>query len=189
MPISFTEGDGSGELYNRDANALVIAMLLDQQVPITWAFAGPARLHERLGHLDPVQIAAMDAESLVELACTKPAIHRYPAVMARRLHELCVTIANTYEGDVSAVWSHPASAAVVNKRLLDLPGYGEEKAKIFIAILGKRFDIKLKGWKRVCAPFGDGQPRSVADVGSKADLIRVKEWKAAQRAAGKSKQE
>lgn len=189
MPISFTDSDGSGELYNNDPNALVIAMLLDQQIPITWAFAGPARLHERLGHLDPIQIAAMDPTLLVELACTKPAIHRYPAVMARRLHELCVAIADTYNGDVSAVWAPTTSAAVAKKRLLDLPGYGEEKAKILIAILGKRFDTKLKGWTRVCAPFGDGQPRSVADIGSKTDLNRVKEWKTAQRAAGKSKQE
>ncbi len=189
MPISFTDEDSSGELYNIDFNALVIAMLLDQQIPITWAFAGPGRLHDRLGHLDPAQIAAMDPEALVEVACTKPAVHRYPAVMARRLHELCGAIATNHDGDVSAIWNDGAPAAAVMKRLLELPGYGEEKAKILVAILGKRFGIKPKGWKSICDPFGDSQPRSVADIGSKTDLKRVKEWKAAQRAAGKSKQD
>lgn len=189
MPISFTEDDGSDELYNRDPNALIIAMLLDQQIPITWAFGGPARLHERLGHLDPARLAGIDAETFVEIACTKPAIHRYPAVMAGRIQELCTAITEDYDGDVSQIWSGDPSAKQVKTRLLNLPGFGEEKSKIFIAILAKRFDVKPRGWKRECDPFGDDQPRSVADIGSKSALNRVKEWKATQRAAGKSKQD
>jgi uncharacterized HhH-GPD family protein len=164
-------------------------MLLDQQIPIIWAFGGPARLRERLGHLEPALIAGMDPESFVEVACTKPAIHRYPAVMAARVQELCTAITERYEGDVSQIWMGGANARAVKQSLLDLPGYGEEKAKILIAILAKRFDIKPSGWKRECEPFGDNQPRSVADIGSKTSLNRVKEWKAAQRAAGKSKQD
>lgn len=189
MGISFTEGDGANEPYNNDANALLIAMLLDQQVPITWAFAGPARLADRLGHLDPVRIAAMDPEALVAVACAKPAIHRYPAVMARRIHNLCCALTANYSGDAGNIWNDGAGAQVVKKRLLELPGYGEEKAKILIAVLAKRFNLELAGWKRASLPFGDGQPRSVADIGSIAALKEVKAWKAAQRAAGKSKQD
>ena len=189
MGISFTDSDGAEELYNQDFNALLIAMLLDQQIPITWAFGGPARLADRLGHFDLSAIAALDTEEFVAIACTKPAIHRYPAVMARRIQLLAARIDEQYEGDASSIWSDGASAKTVMQRLQDLPGYGAEKSKIFIAILGKRFAVKPRGWKQASAPFSDSQPRSVADIDSKTALNRVKEWKAAQRAAGKSKQQ
>jgi len=187
--ISFTENDGSEELYNRDFNALLIAMLLDQQIPITWAFGGPARLAERLGHFDLSIIAAMDTEEFVALACTKPAIHRYPAVMARRAQLLAAEVVERYDGESINIWNDGADAATVKQRLEKLPGYGDEKAKILLAVLGKRFGVRPRGWKQACSPFSDNQPRSVADIDSKSALERVKDWKATQRAAGKSKQQ
>ena len=189
MGISFTDQDGSDELYNQDFNALLIAMLLDQQIPITWAFGGPTRLAERLGHFDLSLIASMDPEEFVTVACTKPAIHRYPAVMAGRVQQLADVVGERYDGQAHNIWNDGTTAAVVKARLLELPGYGDEKAKIFLAILAKRFGIKPRGWKQAAAPFSDGQPRSVADIDSKTALKRVKDWKAAQRAAGKSKQQ
>lgn len=189
MGISFTDEIDPPELYNSDANALLVAMLLDQQIPITWAFGGPARLAERLGHFDVVEIAAMDPEAFIAVACRKPAIHRYPAVMGRRVQELCQALVDEYDGDATRIWSDGSSAGVIKNRLLGLPGFGEEKAKILIAVLAKRMGVEPVGWKRASAPFSDNQPRSVADVGSKSDLAAVKNWKAAQRQAGKSKQD
>ncbi len=187
MGIHFTDDLAADELVNTDALAFLIAMLLDQQVPLTWAFNGPQRLVDRLGRpLVAAEIADLDPDRFAAVAAEPPAIHRYHRSMARRIQALCRTIADDHDGDPSTLWDS-GDATDTLRRLVALPGFGEEKAKITIATLVKRFDVELAGWEQVAAPFSDDQPRSVADVGSPADLARVKAWKKAQKDAGLDK--
>jgi len=177
-------------LLEENPLALVIGMLLDQQVPMEWAFRGPATLSSRLGgHLDATRIADMDQEEFVALCAQKPAIHRFPAAMGRRIHELCGMLVDEYAGDAAALWNDVGDADELRRRLRCLPGYGEEKTKILIAILAKRLGVRPDGWEQVAAPFSDGEPRSVADVASEASLGAVRQWKKAMKAAKKSKQD
>lgn len=183
-------GDKAGDqLLESDPLALVIGMLLDQQVPMEWAFRGPSTVRERLGHLDAVRIAEMDNDELVAVCCEPPAIHRFPAVMARRIHALCEHVVEHHAGRVQSIWTDTEDAADLFRRLRLLPGFGDEKTKIFIALLAKRFSIRPNGWETVAAPFSDDVPRSAADVDGPAALAEVKEWKRTQRAAGKTKQD
>jgi uncharacterized HhH-GPD family protein len=170
-----------------DPLALLIGMLLDQQVPMEWAFRGPFTLRDRLGGLDAHAIAAMTPEAVDEVFREKPALHRYPGSMAKRTHALCAFIVEHYDGDAARIWKGVRDPAVLLARLRDLPGFGEEKAKIFLAILGKRLRVAPKGWEAFAAPFGDDQPRSVADIDSAESLQRVRAWKQAQKAKGKGK--
>lgn len=188
--IPITGDTGADLLLEHDPLALLIGMLLDQQVPMEWAFKGPATLRERLGGvLDAGAIAAMDQEDFVGICAQKPAIHRFPAAMGRRIHELCGVVADRYDGDASQVWDGLEDAEELRQRLRQLPGYGEEKTKIFIAILAKRLGITPAGWEAVAAPFSDEQPRSVADVSSEETLQAVRDWKKAMKAAKKTKQD
>jgi uncharacterized HhH-GPD family protein len=172
-----------------DPLALVIGMLLDQQVPMEWAFRGPATLRDRLGRLDCAAIAAMSPEDLEAVFKEKPALHRYPGSMAKRTHALCVHVMDEYDGDTAAIWKGVNDPQVLFERIRALPGYGDEKAKIFLAILGKRLQVAPKGWEEYAAPFSDDKPRSVADIDSPENLQRVRAWKQAQKAAKKSKAE
>jgi len=163
-------------------------MLLDQQVPMEWAFKGPATLKQRLGdRFDATAIAAMDPEDLVAVFCEKPAVHRYPAAMARRAHELCVVLVDRYDGDAAAVWRNVRRGDELYRRLRELPGYGDEKSRIFMAILAKRLGKRPVGWEEAAAPFSDAVPRSVADIDSPESLLKVREFKKAMKAKGKGK--
>ena len=180
------EADG---LLNTDPLALLIGMLLDQQVPMEWAFRGPASLKERLGgRLDARAIAAMTEEQVIAVFVQKPALHRYPANMARRTHELCGVIVDQYDGNPAAVWEGAATGEELFERLHALPGFGEEKARIFVAILGKRMGVTPPGWQKAATPFADREPRSVADIDSPASLEQVRRWKKAMKAAKLDKQ-
>jgi uncharacterized HhH-GPD family protein len=186
----FITGDpAADELLNADGTALLIGMLLDQQVPMEWAFTGPATLRARLGHLDPARIAAMDDESFVTVCCEKPAIHRFPASMGRRVHALCAALTERFGGRGAEVWSDVGTGAELSARLRTLPGFGDEKTKIFIALLGKRFGVRPPGWEAAAGVFADEQPRSVADIDDAASLARVREWKKAAKAAKRDKQD
>ena len=181
-------GDAAADqLLVDDPLALVIGMLLDQQVPMEWAFRGPAALSERLGGLDAARIAAMAPDDLVAVFQQKPALHRYPGSMAKRTHALCQVIAETYDGDAAKIWKRVRDPQQLLERLRALPGFGEEKAKILLAVLGKRFGRAPEGWERFAAPFSDAQPRSAADVDSPDSLARVKRWKREQKAKGRAK--
>ena len=182
-----TGDPAADELLVTDPLALVIGMLLDQQVPMEWAFRGPSTLRNRLGGLDCAAIAAMPPEDLEAVFKEKPALHRYPGSMAKRTHALCVHIVDEYDGDAEKIWKGVKDPVVLFDRLRALPGYGEEKAKIFLAILGKRLGVAPSGWEQYAGPFGDANPRSVADIDSPEALLRVREWKQAQKKAGKSK--
>lgn len=154
-----------------------------------WAFRGPATLLERLGHLDASRIAAMGEEDFVEVCRQKPAIHRFPQSMGRRIHTLCVHLDGVYGGDGSAIWGDGPEAATLYDRIADLPGFGEEKSMIFLALLAKRFGVRPPGWEEYAGPFADEEPRSAADVDGEESLRQVREWKRARKAAGKSKRE
>ena len=187
MPVT---GDPAvDEFLVTDPLALVIGMLLDQQVPMEWAFRGPSTLRDRLGRLDCAAIAAMPPEALEAVFKEKPALHRYPGSMAKRTHALCVHVMEEYGGDAGAIWTGVKDPQVLFDRIRALPGYGDEKAKIFLAILGKRLQVAPKGWEEYAAPFSDDNPRSVADIDSPENLQRVRAWKQAQKAAKKTKAE
>ncbi len=166
-------------LLAREPLALLIGMLLDQQIPIEVAFKGPKKLYDRLGRLDARVIAELDTEEFVTLACTPPAIHRYGAMMARRVHALCQFLVDEYDGDAAAVWQRggPTGAEVL-RRLKGLPGYGEQKAKIFLALLGKQLGVQPYGWRKAAGDYGRvNSHRSVADVTSPETLQQVRALK------------
>lgn len=175
-------------LLNRDPTALMIGMLLDQQVPMEWAFSAPATLLDRLGGLSAETIATMDVEEFVAVCCDRPAIHRFPAAMGRRIHGMCELILGEYGGEASRIWDGVGEANELVRRLRAIPGFGAEKTQIFIALLAKRFGVRPAGWEEAAGPFADHQPRTVADVDSADSLQAVKAWKAEKRKAGKSKQ-
>ncbi len=186
----FITGDPDADaLLNADPTALMIGMLLDQQIPLAWAFAGPRTLRERLGGIDARSIAAMTEDELVEVCCRKPAIHRFPAAMGRRIHALCRRLVDDHDGCAESLWADEPDGATLARRLRALPGFGEEKTKIFVALLAKRFGIRPVGWEVAAGVFSDDRPRSIADCHDEASVAAVREWKAAQKAAGKDKQD
>ncbi len=187
--LYITGDEAADRLLNTDANALLIGMLLDQQVPMEWAFMGPATLTDRLGHLDPAKIAAMDVDEFVAVCCEKPAIHRFPGSMGKRVHQVCGALAEDYNGNARNIWSDAESGREIYRRLKALPGYGDEKSKIFVAILAKTQGVQPSDWRDAAGKFGDDVPRSVADIHDEASLATVREWKKAQKAAKKDKQD
>lgn len=185
----YITGDADADgLLNRDPNALIIGMLLDQQITMELAFAGPAKLQERLGHLDPARIAEMDVDDFVAVCAEKPAVHRFPSSMGKRIHELCAVIADRYDGAAANLWADVADGAELYARLRELPGFGDEKSKIFVALLAKTQGVRPDGWQDAAGVFGDATPRSVADIDGPEALEKVREWKKAQKAAKKDKQ-
>ena len=186
--LYITGNPDSDAFLNANGTALLIGMLLDQQVPMEWAFTGPHTLTERFGHLDPCKFAAMDIERFVTRCCEKPAIHRFPASMARRIHELCGIIAEQYANKGANIWKGVDDASELYARLRKLPGFGDEKARIFIALLAKRFGIAPEGWEKVAKPFGDHRMRTVADIDSLEALLKVRRFKQLEKARDRDKQ-
>ena len=187
--LAITGDETADRLLNTDPLALLIGMLLDQQVPMEWAFKGPATLVDRLGHLEVAAVAEMDPEAFLEACSTKPAIHRFPRSMAGRIQDLCRHIVDYHGGDAAGVWTGAADGPDLANRLQALPGYGAEKTKIFVAILAKRMGHRPDGWEVAAGPFADDEPRSVADIDGPEALATVRAWKKAQKAAGKTKQQ
>jgi uncharacterized HhH-GPD family protein len=186
----YITGDADAdELLNTDPLALLIGMLLDQQVPMEMAFHGPGTLRQRLGHLEASRIADMPEADFVGICCDKPAIHRFPAVMGRRIHALCAVLTADYGGRGDNIWRDVATGEELYHRLRSLPGFGDEKARIFVALLGKRMGVTPSGWREAAGKFGDGTPRSVADSTSPETLAAVRHWKRAQKAANLDKQD
>jgi uncharacterized HhH-GPD family protein len=183
-------GGEADALVNTEPLALLLAMLLDQQIPMEWAFMGPLQLRERLGRpLDAREIAAVDPAVLIGLFRQKPALHRFPQAMGARAFALCTALAEQYDGDAERIWQTAGDAREVYQRLRRLPGFGDEKAKILLAILAKRCGVRPAGWERVAHPFTDDVPRSVADIDGPEALERVRAWKKAQRQRGLGKQD
>jgi len=184
-----TGDPAADQLLVDDPLALLIGMLLDQQVPMEWAFKGPYTLLGRLGGLDAHAIAAMSPDELDEVFRAKPALHRFPSAMAKRTHALCQHLVEHYDGKAAKIWQRTKDPEVVYERIRALPGYGEEKARILLAILGKRLGKAPVGWEHYAGPFGDPTPRSVADIDSREAFDRVRAWKKQQKAKGKAKTE
>ncbi len=187
--LHFTGDDAADQLLSTDPLALLIGMLLDQQVPMETAFAGPHKLHERLGGFDAARLAAMDADELTEVMRRTPAVHRYPGSMAKRIVALSAAVVEDYDGDVSRLWTDgDPDGAEILRRLKTLPGYGEQKAKIFLALLGKQCGLAAPGWREAAGDYGEeGARRSIADVVDEDTLLEVRETKRAMKAAAKKK--
>jgi uncharacterized HhH-GPD family protein len=175
-------------LLANDPLALLIGMVLDQQIPLERAFKSPADLKERLGGtLDVGAVAAMDPDELAALFSITPALHRFPGSMARRVQELCHMIIDTYGGDAAAVWTSAQDGAQLLGNVKALPGFGEQKARIFVALLGKQFGVRPPGWEEASSPFGEpGSFRSVADIDSRDALGKVRQYKQQLKAEAKA---
>jgi uncharacterized HhH-GPD family protein len=186
--LAVTGDPDADQLLNTDPLALLVGMLLDQQVPMEWAFASPLKLRDRLGgELDASAIAAMPLEDLEALFKGPPALHRFPGSMAKRTQQLCQHLVDEYSGDAAAVWTGVDNGAELLARLRALPGYGDEKAKIFMALLAKRFGIAPTGWKEQAKPFSDATHRTVADIDSPEALREVRAFKKLMKSKGKGK--
>jgi uncharacterized HhH-GPD family protein len=186
--IPITGNDEADRLLEEEPLALLLGMLLDQQVPMEFAFLSPFRLKERLGGtLDAAAIAAMDEDALIALFKQPRALHRFPGSMAKRVQAVCRVIVDEYDGDTARIWQEADTGAELQRRLIALPGYGAEKTRIFIALLAKRLGVKPDGWEEAARPFADDTPRSVADIDSPETLARVREWKQARKKEGKTK--
>jgi uncharacterized HhH-GPD family protein len=185
----YITGDPEGDaLLNSDPLALLVGMLLDQQVPMEWAFGAPPKLKQRLGgELDAARIAAMPLDELEVVFKGPPALHRFPGSMAKRTQQACQHLVDHHGGRADALWADEPDARELFARLKAIPGYGVEKSKIFMALLAKRFGIQPAGWEEVTAPFSDAQRRSIADVDSPATLLEVRAFKQARKAEGKGK--
>jgi uncharacterized HhH-GPD family protein len=176
-------------LLEKDPFALLIGMLLDQQIPMEKAFTSPDVLRERLGGaLDAQTIAGYDPAALEELFRTPPALHRFPAAMAKRVQELARIVVDEYGGDAAAVWTGAGTGVEVVARVGALPGFGAQKARIFTALLGKQFAVRPKGWREAAGEFGaDGTHKSVADVVDARSLQKVRAYKQEMKAAAKAR--
>jgi uncharacterized HhH-GPD family protein len=177
------------EMLRKDPLALLIAMLLDQQIPLEKAFVGPYVLAERLGvpHLDAAAIADHDPQDFGAIFAKPPAIHRFPGSMAERTQKLCRAVADVYGGDGAAIWTGVTDGKELLKRVEALPGFGKQKAQIFVALLGKQFDVRPPGWQEAAGIFGeDGSFRSVADIVDAPSLGRVREYKKQMKAEAKA---
>jgi uncharacterized HhH-GPD family protein len=162
-------------LLNDDPFALILGMLLDQQIPMEVAFNGPAKLVARLGHMATAhELAAMSSDDVVALFSIMPGLHRFPASMGKRAHEMCTHLVEHYDGEL--------------QRLRAIPGFGEEKSQIFLALLAKRFKIRPDGWELAAGVFSDSEPRSIADSHSAESFARVRVFKKAMKAAKRDKQ-
>jgi uncharacterized HhH-GPD family protein len=188
QPLQLTGDPTADRLLTEDDNALLIGMVLDQQVPMEKAFTGPLVIAQRLGgKLDVGAIAAMPEDEFVALCSRPPAIHRFPAAMAKRVRQLCQVLTEKYDGEAGNMWRGAKTGAEVKNALRSLPGFGEDKAGIFTAVLGKRRGIIPPGWREAAGAYGEeGSYRSVADIVDVDSLARVRETKRAVKAAKKA---
>ncbi|WP_039794432.1 HhH-GPD-type base excision DNA repair protein [Nocardia araoensis] len=177
------------QLLTEDHFATLLGMLLDQQYPMEHAFRGPKKIADRMGGFDIQRIAEADPQEFEDLAATPPAIHRYGRSMARRAQELARYVIDHYDGKAENIWTQgDPDGKEVLRRLKDLPGYGEQKAKIFLALLGKQRGVRPEGWRAAAGAYGDeGSRRSVADVTDAESLAQVREFKKQAKAAAKAK--
>jgi len=176
-------------LLQDDPFALLTGMLLDQQIPMERAFAGPAVIARRLGvsRLDPAVVAGLGEQEFAAALSEQPAVHRFPGSMAARVQSLARTIVDSYDGDAAAVWTTAETGTELVARLAALPGFGQQKAQIFTALLGKQLGVQPDGWREAAGAYGqDGSRRSVADVTGPESLNEVRAFKKALKAAAKA---
>ncbi|MRX44604.1 HhH-GPD-type base excision DNA repair protein [Agromyces kandeliae] len=186
--LNITGDAAADDLLGSDAFALLTGMLLDQQVAMETAFAGPAKIRDRVGTIEPAAIAAVEPERFVEAFKQPPAVHRYPGSMAGRVQALAAAVRDEWGGDAAAIWTQgDPDGPEVLKRLKALPGFGEQKAKIFLALLGKQCGLEASGWREAAGHYGDeGSYASVADIVDPESLAKVRATKQAAKAAAKA---
>ncbi|MBD0423449.1 Fe-S cluster assembly protein HesB [Streptomyces sp. TRM S81-3] len=189
VTLHLAQDPEADELLGRSPLAALVGMLLDQQIPMEWAFKGPSTIARRMGaeDLDAHDIAAHDPEAFAALLAEKPAVHRYPGSMAGRIQQLCRYLVETYDGDAEAVWRGVADGRELLRRLQDLPGFGKQKAQIFLALLGKQLGVRPEGWQEAAGDYGaPGSFRSVADITGPESLAKVRAHKQEMKAAAKA---
>jgi uncharacterized HhH-GPD family protein len=187
--LQLVQDPGADALLEANPFALLVGMMLDQQIPMEVAFAGPKKIADRMGNVDAREIADYDPEKFTALCSERPAVHRFPGSMATRLQTLAQTIVDDYHGNAAALWTagEPDGSEVL-RRLKALPGFGEQKAKIFLALLGKQYGVTPTGWREAAGDYGKaGTHMSVADVVDPGSLEKVRSFKKQAKAAAKAK--
>jgi len=186
--LALSQDPAADELLSREPLALLIGMVLDQQIPLEWAFKGPHTLEERLGgRLDAAEIAGMDPDELARVFAQPPALHRFPASNAKRVQDLCRLLVERYDGQADAVWRTAADGAELLANVKALPGFGDQKARIFVALLGKQLGVQPPGWEEAAGDYGrPGTYQSVADIVDAESLARVRRYKQEKKAAAKA---
>ncbi|GAA4732576.1 HhH-GPD-type base excision DNA repair protein [Phytohabitans rumicis] len=177
----------ANKLLQRSPLALFIGMILDQQIPLERAFSSPYDLVRRLGH-EPTarELAEYDPEALTAIFATPPALHRFPKAMAARVQDACRLLVEKYDGDAAALWSDAGTGKELLKRVSEVPGFGKQKAQIFVALLGKQYGVRPEGWQQAAGDYGpDGTYKSVADIVDADSLVKVREYKQQMKAAAK----
>lgn len=184
--VHITGDPAADKLLTDSSFALLAGMMLDQQYPMEHAFRGPAKVHERFGSFDPHRVAAADPEQFAALCATPPAIHRFPGSMSARLQELARVVVDDYDGHAERIWTEAADGKDLTKRLQALPGFGAQKAKIFVALLAKQRGVRPDGWEKVAGDYALDGFRSVADVVDPTSLQKVRDFKKEKKAAAKA---
>jgi uncharacterized HhH-GPD family protein len=179
----------ANELLSSSPLALLIGMTLDQQITMEHAFSSPYELQRRLGHdLDANELASYDLDALIAIFMQRPALHRFPKANAKRVQEVCRVLVEKYDGDASRLWTEAKTGEELYKRVNELPGFGTQKAQIFVALLGKRFNVRPRGWREAAGDFGGANVHySVADITDERSLAKVREHKQQMKAAAKAK--
>jgi uncharacterized HhH-GPD family protein len=186
MAIHITGDPAADQVLDESAFALLAGMMLDQQYPMEHAFRGPAKVVDRFGSIDPAAIASADPEEFAAMAATTPAIHRFPGSMAAKLQELARIVSEEYDGDAARIWTEAADGKDLLRRMKALPGFGTQKAQIFVALLAKQCGVRPDGWEEVVGDYSLDGYRSVADVVDGDSLQKVRDYKKQKKAAAKA---
>ena len=186
MAIQIAQDEAADKVLSEDPFALLMGMLLDQQFPMERAFAGPAKVLERFGSLDPAEIAAADPDEFAALCSTPPAVHRFPGSMATRIQALAAHVVDEYDGRTDRLWTEAGSGRELLRRLQAIPGFGKQKSQIFVALVGKQLGVQPEGWAEAAGDYAEpGSFRSVADVVDGTSLEKVRAFKKEKKAAAK----
>jgi uncharacterized HhH-GPD family protein len=186
MGFHITGDPAADRVLDESPFALLAGMMLDQQYPMEHAFRGPAKVLERFGTLDPARIADADPEEFAALCATPPAVHRFPGSMAARMQALAALVVEKYDGDAARLWTGAASGRDLLRRVMELPGFGKQKAQIFVALLAKQLGVRPEGWEAAVGAYAEEGHRSVADVVDGESLQKVRDFKKQKKAAAKA---
>jgi uncharacterized HhH-GPD family protein len=186
MAINITGDERADQVLTESPFALLVGMMLDQQYPMEHAFRGPSKVLERFGSLEPSAIAAADPDEFAALCATPPAIHRFPGSMSTRLQALAAIVEEKYDGRAERLWTEAPDGADLLARVMELPGFGRQKAQIFVALLAKQLGVRPDGWEEAVGAYAEPGYRSVADVVDPASLQKVRDFKKEKKAAARA---